>query len=93
LVLLRTAANKVVGRKFIGGLTEAAIGNSLLVAGAVGNLVAYGLAIQAGPTMGVDNGTFEFGIYDKHGVYHAVTSLVVATVLAYQRRRKQGIGI
>lgn len=92
LVLFRTAASRVLGRKFLGGLTEAAITDSILSIGVVFDVTDYALAIVAGPTMTLGGGSFEFGIYDKLGVFHAVASVATESVLAYQRRRRLGAG-
>jgi hypothetical protein len=93
LVIFRTLKARVLGRKFLGPLSEGAIASGELIAAALLALAAYAIEIRAGPTMTAGNGQFEYGVYDQLGVFRSVFSSVVRSVAAYQRRRRPGAGI
>lgn len=93
LVLFRTAALRVLGRKFIGGLTEEDFTSALVAGACLTDLATWAAAIAGGPGISLTTGSYSFGIYSAAHGFHLVTAFVTVAVPAYQRRRRQGRGI
>lgn len=93
LVLFRTGAARVLGRKFVGGLGEGITESGLFNTGAISLFSSFGVALATDPVMTVAGGALKAGIFDKHGNTHAVSSVVVSAIPSYQRRRRPGRGI
>jgi hypothetical protein len=93
LVLLRTAALKVLGRKFVGPLTEGAITDGLMTAGALVDLLAFATAIIVPFASVPTSNVYKFGVQDKLGVLRDVVSVAAVAIPAYQRRRRRFRGI
>jgi hypothetical protein len=82
-----------IGRKFIYGLVEGAIANSSLHSTVVAGFAGMAADLLADAVIDGSN-TLKNGVIDAiNGVFLTFTSAVSDTVLAYQRRRKQGVGI
>lgn len=92
VTLFHTLKSRVIGRKFIGGLTETALVGGNWASGVVSNAVSWTLLIAAGPTMTTWGGTVSFVIYDKLGVPRLPIRFVANGTPAYQRRRRAGVG-
>lgn len=95
LVNLKTTDPDVSGKKYLPGFSEAGVDAGLLTAGAMTDIVAYALDLMT-PFAGSDSAaTWTPGIWSPtRGIFYA-SSLVALTsnVVAYQRRRKRGVGI
>lgn len=95
LVNLWTEDPDVQGKKYIPGLCEGVLGDGLLEAGIVTNLLAFAVDWLT-PFVGAASGaTFTPGIWSvTDSVFQAaVTHYAVSTICAYQRRRKRNVGI
>jgi len=93
LLLIRTNALRVLGRKFFGGFTEGAFEDGLLTTGTITAVTAAGLTMiveTPGPASGA---IYRYVVIDKSGLPHVAVSLDVGNIIAYQRRRKRGRGI
>lgn len=93
LLLLRTAFARVVGRKYLGVVAGSAITNGLVAAGVGADMLLFGGALVAGPTMTHGGGSLQYGVFSKTGAFHTVTAFAVSAAAAYQRRRRPGRGI
>lgn len=93
LVLFRTAAARVIGRKFIGPVLVNAIDETLIISSVITHLVSFGIVIGAGIHNGPNDTQATFGIMDKFAALHTVTDIIASSIPAYQRRRKQLRGI
>lgn len=93
LVLFYTAKSRVLGRKFIGGLTENEWSGALMVAGFLTDLINYAITIMGGPATLTGGTVLDYGIYSKSGIFYKPPRFVVSAIPAYQRRRRQGVGI
>ncbi len=91
LVTFSTGLLKARGRKFIAG-----IATSLTSAGIVNGLVLSSLADYAAYFIGLlapEGIPMYAGVVAKGGTFAPFVSAAVRTVIAYQRRRKQGVGV
>lgn len=93
LVTFPTNQLKTRGRKFIPGLAEVQTTGGLFSGSVLTQAAAYAAAIAAGFIGGVSGVPSIFGVVDKLGMFKTFTGGIVSTVPAYQRRRKQGVGI
>lgn len=90
-----TSNPDVQGRKYFPGLTEASNASGLLTAGYIVGMLAFGLDWIT-PFIGAATGaTFSPGVWSVKNLAHFVfgTEIAAATIPAYQRRRKRGVGI
>lgn len=95
LVRLWTTDPDVQGKKYIPGLTEGVLQDGLWVAGAITAYLAFG-ADWLTPFVGATSGaTFTPGIWSvaNKAFYAAVDHYATSTIPAYQRRRKNNVGI
>lgn len=92
-LVLRTGVSRVVGRKYLGPLAEQAFTDGLLNTDILDDIIAYAAALAEGVTGAAYDNFARFGIAAASGVVHGVTGFSIASVPAYQRRRKQGRGI
>lgn len=95
LVTAYTAISKVVGKKYLPGLSEVAQTAGLWVAGVLIAMAEMGVAWVAGfETIGDEDGTWYPGVWSlKEAGFVAFSSAGMARdVPAYQRRRKAGVG-
>jgi hypothetical protein len=90
LVTLATGKLGTRGRKFIAGISESLADYGVLGATALGNLEDYALYL-VGPQYPEGVGILP-GVLDKVGAFWPFIEAAVRTVVAYQRRRKQGVG-
>lgn len=94
LAFLPTGETRRQMRKFIPGLTEAAIGAfGGFGSGTVSAIAAILADYLLVPFVGT-NGTWQYGTYngDRTPAFAQPTALNVSAIPAYQRRRKQGVG-
>lgn len=80
-----------LGRKFIGGITEAAVLGNTLIA----NAMIYAVnALEAyiAPFTGIGGGTIVPGIVDAGGTFRPFVGGFVSSLLGTMRRRKPGVG-
>lgn len=92
LVTASTGQKNTRGRKFFGVLTELGQSGGLLSLGLMGDLAEAGVA-WAGAFFGATSTeSWLPGVVDKMGSLIQFNGVVVRRPVAYQRRRKQGIG-
>lgn len=91
-VTFKTLRPRSTGKKFLFPFAESAQNDSILVAGALADVVLYAAQILATINMGGD-ATLTSGIV-RTGVEHWLSFLVAVSsdVLGTQRRRKRGVG-
>lgn len=95
LINLKTTDPDVSGKKYIGGMTDDQLEDGLWTAGALSNLASFAVDWYAG-FVGTDSGAdWAPGIWStKDTVFKlAVSSVVIPSIPAYQRRRKRGVGV
>lgn len=93
LVTLPTAFLGTRGRKFIPGISESNITDSVIIGAMVAFLQDYGDLLIA-PFLGATSGEpWQYVVVDKDGFARVPTEAIVANIPAYQRRRKVGVGI
>jgi len=92
LVVFRTGQSRRLGRKFFGPLQDGATTGGELEAGSL-----VQLASAAGALLGLLSGesghTYYAGIVSTLGGFFRFIEAVARPIIAYQRRRKQGVGI
>jgi len=93
LALFHTIKSRVIGRKFLGGLTENALNGALLTSSVIGHMVDYAAAIAAGPIGDLSDAAYAFVIRDKTGAPFSAQRMVINAIPGYQRRRRQGVGV
>lgn len=93
LVLFRTGLNRVLGRKFIPGITEATVTHGALSVSAVNAAALWAGALAAGYEAISGDTRYDYFVENKLGVYIAPLSATIRTQIAYQRRRKPGVGV
>jgi hypothetical protein len=95
LVNAKTTDPDVSGKKYIGGLTEAAITGGLLNGGTLNAITAWAIDWYTPFTGGESGATWTPGVWSvKNTVFKALSgTLITSSVMAYQRRRKRGVGI
>jgi len=93
LVRARTPTVGREGRKFIGPLVETSQTDGLLSAGLVADLEDFGDEAY-GTFVSTSGNTYQPVIYDRDAhVGREMTDIIASNIPAYQRRRKQGVGI
>lgn len=93
LIRFPTSVPKHVGRKFLYGLTENMAGNSQIVSGVVTNLANWAATILSNPVIDGLNYMHSGIVNGKADQFLQFASAVAEAVIAYQRRRKQGVGV
>lgn len=93
LVLFHTAATKVLGRKFIGPLTNAGLTDALIASATLVDLASYAAVLIVPYTSPDTSNSYSFGILDKSNIFRFITDVVSTAIPAYQRRRRQFTGI
>lgn len=95
LVRLWTIDPDVQGRKYISGVTEGGISDGTLGAGTLVDLLAFAADWYTPFVGGTSGATWTPGIWSVvRSVFLAGVDHIAATaILAYQRRRKRGVGI
>jgi len=95
LINARTLDPDVSGKKYVMGMTEGAVDNGLINSGEIGRLILFGEDWTTAFTGGTSAADWVPGIWSvKETNFHPTTgSLSIPTIPAYQRRRKQGVGI
>lgn len=93
LVTFPTNRLKSRGRKFLPGLSEVQVSAGVFSGSVLTQAAAYA-ALVASPWIGTNSGSpLSFGVQTALGGFRTFTGGVVSTVPAYQRRRKQGVGV
>lgn len=92
LITLKTAAKKVLGRKFLAGMTEDNTTDGLLVAGMV-TVVGQFLTAMLAPVVFGAGGDAHPGVMDKTGTFREFLGGKVGSIISTMRRRKPGYGI
>jgi len=92
LISFPTEVGKVIGRKYIGGLSTGLLDtDGTMLSFAVTNLVNAGNYMRAS-YVGT-NGSWQYGVWDKNSaILRVPIATIVTDVFAYQRRRKTGRG-
>lgn len=95
LINLKTTDPDVSGKKYIPGLTEGTIVNGQLSSGFLANLVLFAVDWFTGFVGGTSGASWAPGIWSVVGTVfkQAVSTAVINGIVAYQRRRKRGVGI
>lgn len=88
----KAIGKRLIGRKFLPGVTEAAASTNGLVSGAVAAFAAA-CACYIGTYTTPLGSTYTPGIVDKTGAFHTFSSGILSTLLGTMRRRKPGIGV
>lgn len=92
LYVLKTAAKRVLGRKFFAGLAEAQTTNGAMAATAAAQLAATLVEILSTVNMGA-GGAAAPGVLDKTGVFRPFVGGIAGNIISSMRRRKPGYGI
>lgn len=93
LLLFRTGQNRVLGRKFVPGLTEANVAAGVLSTGAINALALFAAELAVGYTDPVTDQTFSYGVKNKVNSFIPIIGVTIRAEVAYQRRRKRGVGV
>ncbi len=93
LITLPTSRLKTRGRKFLPGIIETETTASVFTSNvltAMGNMAIF----LSNPQIGtLTDAEILFGVIDSLSVFREFVSSIVSNIPAYQRRRKQGVGI
>lgn len=92
VITFYTLVSRVRGRKFLGGLTESGIGDSIWSPTQLTHAVNFGIEVLAGPPALSGGTTLEWGIYRKNKPFLSVSRFVASAVPGYQRRRRLNVG-
>lgn len=95
LVNLKSVDPDVSGKKYIGGLCEAQVQDGLWTAGEVARAVTFA-TLWLTPFAGVHSAAdWDPGIWSvkNNSFFKASNTVIIPSIPAYQRRRKQGVGI
>lgn len=92
LLLLKTAAKRVLGRKFLAGIPESLVADGSLIAAIVTALATFCVSIL-GPVSFGAGGSGTLGVLDKNGSFNPIISTLVGNIVSSMRRRKPGYGI
>jgi hypothetical protein len=95
LINCKTTDPDVNGKKYIGGFTESAITDGLLVPGHIDDLALFAIDWLTGFTGATSTADFQPVIWSptRTTPFATTGTFLIPTILAYQRRRKRGIGI
>jgi hypothetical protein len=93
LVLFRTGISRVLGRKFLGGLTEDSNSDGAFDSGMVATAAAYAAELLASVVGAETGSSLVYGILRAGGTVLAdVITAVADSEPGYQRRRRRGRG-
>jgi hypothetical protein len=92
LVLFRTATKNVLGKTFLPSFIESEQSNGMLVSGAKTACLAFASTIRDTSPQGGGYGFTKVVWSNSTAIAHPITSQGVSPQLAYQRRRKIGVG-
>lgn len=93
LLLFRTGVVRKLGRKFLPGLAEGHMTNGVLAAGWLSDALSFAGTLMAGFEDLTETLVYTFVIRGKFGDTHIPIAAAVRADVAYQRRRKPGVGI
>lgn len=95
LVNFKTTDPDVSGKKYIPGLTESGVNDGLINAGLLTAIGNYAIDVMDPFVGGVSGATWTPGVWSVVGtVFKAYSQqAITSNVMAYQRRRKRGVGI
>lgn len=95
LINAKTIDPDVNGKKYIAGFTELQNVEGLWDAGPLASLVLFAVDWTTGFTGGTSGATWDPGIWSvvNTALYLMSGTEIIPTIPAYQRRRKQGVGI
>lgn len=95
LVNFKTTDPDVSGKKYVPGFCESSIDGGLLNAGVLTAIGNYALDVMTPYVGGVSGATWTPGVWSVVGtVFKAFNlSAITSNVMAYQRRRKRGVGV
>lgn len=95
LINLKTYNPDVSGKKYVGGWTETGIEGGVFSAASLAALAAYAIDWYTAFVGGTTGATYGVGVWSvaKTNFFLAVASVVIPAIVAYQRRRKRGVGI
>lgn len=95
LLNMKTSNADVNGKKYLGGHTEASVTDGLFTAGEVSRGATFGATWATGFVGGTSGADWVPGVWSpKNTNFFAATgTIIIPTIPAYQRRRKQGVGI
>ncbi len=93
LVKFGTGFIRELGRKFLGGYTEAVAAGGGWTNPTLAAALAFAGFLIDQTSMSDPDMAFHGGLINKDGIFHEFISAVVSGVAAYQRRRRQGRGI
>lgn len=95
LINLKTLDPDVNGKKYIGGWTESNVADGLLSAASLAILIDFAIDWFTGFTGATTGATWTPGVWSPtNTVFKAARdAAVVPAIMAYQRRRKRGVGI
>lgn len=95
LVNCRTSDPDVNGKKYIPALTEAAVTDGLFTAGEIARAATYGADWLTDFTGGTSGAEYDPGVWSptNSAFYSASGTIIIPSIPAYQRRRKQGVGV
>jgi len=95
LINCKTTDPDVSGKKYIGGITEVGAVDGLIGNGMITLLSNFAVDWVTGFTGSTSSADFTPGVWSptRTNFYAMSGSVIIPTIPAYQRRRKQGIGI
>lgn len=92
LVLLKTGAKRVMGRKFIAGIPETMTTNGAITGALLTALGTFAAAMLDSVACGA-GGLLKPGVLAKNGSFVQFNSSTVGSIISSMRRRKPGYGI
>lgn len=92
-VTLPTAVLKSRGRKFVPGIAETGTTAGLFTSAVMTDAASFAALISEAWLGASNDDPWTFGIVTELGTFRPFQSASVSNVPAYQRRRKQGVGI
>lgn len=93
LLTLPTNVAKCRGRKFLAGFGEGTTTDGLWVGSTLTDLGLAGDELLSDPVGVATGGDYTYGVVHKSGAFVPYTSAIASSIPAYQRRRKQGVGM
>lgn len=94
LLNVKTTDADVSGKKYVAGICDTHLTDGLWTSTVLAGLLAFGIDWYTGFAGGTSGATWTPGIWSVVGTVFkaAVSTLIIPTIPAYQRRRKRGIG-
>ncbi|MCK5308986.1 MAG: hypothetical protein KAJ73_10265 [Zetaproteobacteria bacterium] len=95
LINLKTVDPDVSGKKYLGAMGEAQVTDGLFTAAEITRAAAFGAEWLTPFTGSASSADIDPGVWSvKNGQFFvAANTLIIPSIPAYQRRRKQGVGI